>query len=259
MKLRGERMKTKTWEHRQELIPDYKLDKAYTNEEISEVFDAIKNIAIKKYNLGDMHNCEIEETLFKFYLAQLENNKDELEKIIFLDYADNFMNQIADPLTNMLESIRPNTEFKDNQNLFKTRYELSKLNQNITKDSFNKYFCSLENGVLINDITNDRTPLEDDYLEELKDKEDNLFEEPISKDPAIRAKHYLKEGNYNPKYWKGYNRFIEVQHKNLIDYFVANDKIEEVESFRDIANIYYLYATCYKLTNDLNNKKGKTL
>lgn len=248
-------MKTVTWEQRETLIPDYKLDKINTAE---DTFKVIKNIAIKEYNLEGMTNEEIEEALFTIYASGLENTKDELEKIIFLDYADNFLNQIANPLTSMLNAIRPNTEFKDNQNLFQTRYQLSRLNKSITKDSFNKNFCTLENGLLYNHITNEGRPLDEDFLEELKDKEDNLFEEPVSKDPAIRATHYIKEGNYNPKYWKGYLRFIEGQRKNLVEYFAAKDMTEEIEEFRNIATIYYLYASYYKLLNHKNIEKGKT-
>lgn len=252
-------MGTLTWKQREELIPNTKSTDTFDENEIKETFAAIKNIAIKEYELEGMTDSEIEETLFNVYKTYLENNKDELENIIFLDYADNFLNHIAEPLNEMLNNIKPGTEFKDNQHLFQTRYALSKLNQNITKDCFNKYFCSLENGTLFNYMTKEGKPLNEDFLEELKDKEDNLFEEPLQKDPKIRATHYVKEGNYNPKYWKGYLRFIEGQQKNLFEYFVANEKIDDVEAFRNIANIYYLYAKYYKLTNNLSNEKGKTI
>lgn len=259
MKVRGEYMITATWEQRKKLISNYEINKEGEIEKALETFSEIKKMAIKKYKLDEMRNDELEQVLFSLYIMQLENNKDELEKIIFLDYANNFINQISNQLMHMLQSIMPNTELKDNQHLFQTRYELFKKNQKITRDSFNKYFCSLENGVLVNHINGEETPLEEDYLEELKDKESDLFEDPNPKDPRIRSKHYLKKGNYDPKYWNGYIKFIEGQRKRILDYFIANEQTEDLDEFITIANIYYLYATYYKLTNELDNKKGKAL
>ncbi len=251
-------MKKLTWKQREELIPDYEIHQSYTKEEIGESFLAIKGIAINHYNLKSLNDEEIEEALFNLYLIELESMKEELEKIIFLDYADNFLSKIKNPLLTMLQMIKPNTEFRDNQNLFKTRHELLKINQNITEDSFNKYFCSLENGSLFNRITNETKPLEEDFLEELKDKEDDLFEENSQIDPNIRAKHYLNQRNYDPEYWNSYFNYVENKRQILLEYFTENNKLEELEDFRDIANIYYLYASWYKIVNK-SKRKGKTI
>lgn len=253
-------MKPLYWSQRETLIPDYTLDTLKPKEaEILEVFESVKNMAIKQYNLEGLNNEEIEETLFKMYSLQAEEFKDDIDKIILLEYADNFLKYILDPLTQMLNAIKPNTEFKDNQNLFKAKQELTILNRNLTQDSFNKYFYTLENGILISKIDGQEKTSEDDFLEEIKDKEDNLFEEVLPKNPEIRSKHYMKESNYDINYWKGYIRYIEVQHQELEDYFKAKAQYDDIVDFRKTANLYYLYASYYKMVNELNTEKRKTI
>jgi len=252
-------MKILEWNERETLLPNYETKTLKPNEtEIIEMFETIKNAAIQQYKLEGLNNEEIEEALFGIYNLQLQEFKDNIDKIIFLDYASNFIDHISKPLTQLLTSVKPGTQFKDNQNLFKGKQKLTTLNRSISRDSFNKYFCTLENGSLINKITKEEIQPEEDYLEEIKDREDNLFEQPGPKEQAIRSRHYLKENNYNLDYWKGYIRYIQAMYKNLLDYFKADNKEEELEDFRAIADIYYLYATYYKMINQLNNEKRKT-
>jgi len=252
-------MKILEQNERKALLPDYETKTLKPNEkEIMEMFETTKNAAIKQYKLEELNDEEIEEALFGIYHLHLQEFQGEIDKIIFLDYASNFITYISEPLAQLLASIKPGTEFKDNQSLFGIKQELTTLNRSISKDSFNKYFCTLENGVLINRVTGKEEQPEDDYLEEIKDRESNLFEQQEQKDQSVIAKHYLKENNYNSDYWKGYINYIKARHKDLLEHFKSGNKEEELDDFRTIADIYYLYASYYKMIKQLNKEKGKT-
>ncbi len=280
-------MATFTWLQRQTLIPSYELEK-FTEKEVLEHFDDIKSIATKHYSLEGLSDAEIEDTLFKIYTFESTNfqndetkdpieieefqefaeetqqqNKEsfnsQLAKIIFLDYADTFLSQIAPQITEMLASIKPKTEFKDNQNLYSTKHQLVRLNRQTVEDCFNVYFCSFDGKIFTNKMTSTNSKIEDDFLAEMFEKKDNLFIGKMPRHPEFSGKYYLSDDNHDPKYWKGYIRYIEAQRKDLLEHFKAKGKEEELDDFRAIANIYYLYAVYYKMSNQVKVQSKKTL
>ena len=229
------------------------------NEELLQYFEKVKNKAIAKYNLEGLTETEIGEALFKLYTLERENVKDDLEKIIILDYSENFLDEIATPLLSMLNQIKPDTEFKDNQNLFSIRNKLTKINQSLTEVTLDKYDCLCEEGILVDQITKEEKPINSELLKEILSKQNDLFALPAPKYPEVRARHELKESNYDQEYWMDYIQNINTKSHNIISYFEETEKRDNVEEFMNIASIYYNYMTNYNRINQLNTEKRKII
>lgn len=241
------------WNQRQTLVPDYKIDN--NQEEIIKTFEQIKAKAIILYDLQGLTDEEIEESLFQIYKLQQEYFKNDIDKIVLLEYTKSFLNNIGSPLTQMLKSVIPQTEFKYNQKLFKEKNRLVALNKSLTTHILGKYFCEIKDNTFINKLTSQAKQIEDQTLIDIDHKQNNLFEEINSKNLKIRARHYQKENNYNINYWSMYIQKLNIKYNQLQEYFKEKEK--DLEEFQTIANLYYLYITYYKMTKKKNKMKTK--
>ncbi len=230
-----------------------------TSDELLQYFEKVKNKAITKYNLEGLTEAEIGEALFKLYTLERENVKDNLEKIIILDYSENFLDEIASPLLSMLNQIKPDTEFQDNQNLFSIRNKLAKTNKTLTQITLDKYNCFCEEDILIDQITKEEKPINSQLLKEILSKQEDLFALPKPKYPEVRARHELRESNYNPDYWTAYVQNINTKTHNIISYFEETEKLAAAEEFMNIASLYYNYMTNYNRINEIDTEKRKTI
>lgn len=245
------------FDERNALLPDYDL----LEDEVSgivSVFEQIKEISKEKYDLDDLNDYEVENALFELYMNRLEPLRDDIDKIVTLDYITNFFRHVYPSVYGVIVMADDPTSLGSQQNLFSLRRTASNNNRHITNESFNKYFCLLSNGNLENNLNGDSITLDDDLLIRIKNKGQDLFRAESKRDPKFQAAHLPIEYNFDESYWRGFADELLSKKDELLSYFSESDKKDLLEDFTEIADIYYLYASYYKMTSNLDMDKKRT-
>ena len=242
------------WSKREGLIPNYNAND-FDENYISQNFEKIKQNAIQLYNLEGLSDIEIEEALFKMFIMQEESFETDLDKVILFSYINNFQKTIQADIEKITLETSSSTSLQANQNLFAIRNKASKNNRQLVFNTFNKYFSYLVDGQLVNKITNTNIK-SDSLLPHIAQSMADLFVVPSKLNPQIAAPHLEVQYNYDRNYWLSYFKTLELKRQELLLYFQTNDKLDELKDFEQIANLYYSYATYYKLNSQ---RKRKTL
>ena len=244
-------------DERRALLPDRKV----LEKEIPGLFDdfnQIKEIVKKKYDLNDLSDAEIEQVLFEIYKSHLEPLRMDIDKIILLDYITNFFRTVYPFVYGVIVMADNPSSLADNQRLFPLRRKASTNNKQITNDSFNKYFCFLNDDKIENSLNNDSIMLSDDFLTRVQSKKTDLFRAEPKHDPKFQAAHLPIEFNYDEDYWCEYATGLLNKKDELLSYFEECDKKVLLDDFNEIANVYYLYASYYKMISNLEIDKKRT-
>lgn len=241
------------WSKRENLIPNYDLN-SLNETYISANFQKIKEKAIAIYNLDGLSDAEIEEALFKLFIMQEENFSDDLDKVVALSYINGFQNILQSDIYTITKLTSSPTSLQANQHLFPIRSRVVKNNYQLVLNTFHQYFCYLSDGKLVNGFNNQIYRQTDPLLPQIASTMNDLFVVPSKIDPKIAAYHLQKEYNYNHNYWLNYFQMLDNKKQSLLSYFESQGKLDALDDFKQISNIYYTYATYYKLSNQIKRK-----
>lgn len=245
------------FEERNALLPDYNiLDNEVSS--VMDVFEQIKEISKEKYDLDDLNDFEVENALFELYKSRLEPFRMDIDKVILLDYITNFFRHVYPSVYGVIALADDSTSLANDQRLFSYRRKASTNNKHITLESFNKYFCSINGDKLDNNLNDDSIMLDDNLLVRIHEKCKDLFRAESKRDPKFQAAHLPIEFNFDESYWREYADTLLGKKDELLSYFEECGKKDLLEDFNEIADIYYLYASYYKMTSKLEANKKRT-
>ncbi|MCI9586183.1 MAG: hypothetical protein HFH45_06105 [Bacilli bacterium] len=245
------------FEKRNSLLPDYNVLEHETLE-VFDMFEQIKKCSKEKFDLKDLSDSDIEEVLFELYINRLEPLRMDIDKIILIDYITNFFRRVYPFVYGVVVMADDSSSLANDQRLFEFRRKASNNNKQITSESFNKYFCFLNDGKIENSLNQDSVLISDELLTRVHDKKKDLFRAEPKHDPQFQAAHLPIEFNFDETYWREYADVLLNKKDELLSYFEENDKKEALKDFCDIADVYYLYASYYKMTSSLEHDKKRT-